>query len=633
MKLLPAIFALLWCVAASLTWAAKIVVVPPIMFESHLYIFKTLASALHQEGHDTVFLVSEGREVPPSHHYRFQRYPGIFNSTTADDFLQSKMKNIFSGRLTALELFDILAHYSQNCDLMVGNQNLMSRLREEEFDLVLVDPNEMCGFVIAHLLGVRYAVFSTGLWYPAEVGAPAPLAYVPEFNSLLTDNMNLFQRITNTAVYLVSRFGVQFLVLPRYDQIMKKYDIQPEVSMYDLVQGSSLWMLCTDIALEFPRPTLPHVVYVGGILTKPASPLPEEFLTWADTTEEDGFVLVSFGAGVKYLSDDIAHTLAGALGRLPQKRESTPCCQGRNVLSCQRHRLRENPTPQLPSERKCPAPPSTVSHAAQEKVPHTASESTPRCRQFSGTKPSNLGNNTKLVEWMPQNDLLGHTNIKAFLSHGGLNSIYEAMYHGVPVVGIPLFGDHYDTMTRVQAKGMGILLEWKKMTEEELYQSMVKVIQDSRYRQDAQLLSQIHKDQPGHPVSRTVYWINYILRHNGAKHLHSAVSSIPSYQYFLLDVALVMLVGTLIILYTLSRIVKVIAARVWSSSVQSKANGHCHNGIPNGKHRRNGHIKHDKKSHHAATSQLQRQRDNAALGSLEASPQAPGQTTAVAGVR
>ncbi|RXM98732.1 2-hydroxyacylsphingosine 1-beta-galactosyltransferase [Acipenser ruthenus] len=535
MKLLPAIFALLWCVAASLTWAAKIVVVPPIMFESHLYIFKTLASALYQEGHDSVFLVSEGREVPPSHHYRFQRYPGIFNSTTADDFLQSKMKNIFSGRLTALELFDILEHYSQNCDLMVGNQNLMSRLREEEFDLVLVDPNEMCGFVIAHLLGVRYAVFSTGLWYPAEVGAPAPLAYVPEFNSLLTDNMNLFQRITNTAVYLVSRFGVQFLVLPRYDRIMKKYNIQPEASMYDLVQGSSLWMLCTDMALEFPRPTLPHVVYVGGILTKPASPLPEEFLTWADTTEEHGFVLVSFGAGVKYLSDDIAHTLAGALGRLPQK-----------VIW-----------------------------------------------RFSGTKPSNLGNNTKLVEWMPQNDLLGHSNIKAFLSHGGLNSIYEAMYHGVPVVGIPLFGDHYDTMTRVQAKGMGILLEWKKMTEEELYQSMVKVIQDSR--QDAQLLSQIHKDQPGHPVSRTVYWINYILRHNGAKHLHSAVSSIPSYQYFLLDVALVMLVGTLIILYTLSRIVKLIAARVWSGSVQSKANGYCHNGIPNGKHRRNGHIKHDKK--------------------------------------
>lgn len=75
---------------------------------------------------------------------------------------------------------------------------------------------------------------------------------------------------------------------------------------------------------------------------------------------------------------------------------------------------------------------------------------------------------------------LGHSKIKAFLSHGGLNSIFETMYHGVPVVGIPLFGDHYDTMTRVQAKGMGILLNWKTITEDELYKALVKVINDPR---------------------------------------------------------------------------------------------------------------------------------------------------------
>ncbi|XP_023381768.1 2-hydroxyacylsphingosine 1-beta-galactosyltransferase-like [Pteropus vampyrus] len=133
----------------------------------------------------------------------------------------------------------------------------------------------MCGFVMAHVLGVQYAVFSTGLWYPAEVGAPAPLAYVPEFNSLLTDRMSLLQRMKNAGVYLVSRLGVSLLVLPRYEHIMRKHRLLPATSMPDLVQGSSLWMLCTDVALEFPRPTLPNVVYVGGILTKPAGPLPQ----------------------------------------------------------------------------------------------------------------------------------------------------------------------------------------------------------------------------------------------------------------------------------------------------------------------------------------------------------------------
>ncbi|XP_053259600.1 2-hydroxyacylsphingosine 1-beta-galactosyltransferase isoform X1 [Podarcis raffonei] len=532
-------FILLWS-AVGISRAAKIVIVPPIMFESHLYIFKTLASALHEQGHQTVFLLSEGRDIPPSNHYRLQRYPGIFNTSTSDEFLQSKMRNIFSGKLTALELFDILEHYSKNCDMIVGNKKLLHALKQEKFDLLLVDPNEMCGFVIAHLLGIKYAVFSTGLWYPAEVGAPSPLAYVPEFNSLLTDHMNLLERLKNTVVYLVSRFGVNFLVLPKYERIMQKYNVQPARSLYDLVHDSSLWMLCTDVALEFPRPTLPNVVYVGGILTRPANPLPEDLQTWVDGAHEKGFVLVSFGAGVKYLSEDIAHKLAHALARLPQR-----------VIW-----------------------------------------------RYSGKKPRNLGNNTKLIEWLPQNDLLGHSKIKAFLSHGGLNSIFETMYHGVPVVGIPLFGDHYDTMTRVQAKGMGILLNWKTITEDELYKALVKVINDPSYRQRAQKLSEIHKDQPGHPVDRTVYWINYILRHNGAQHLRAAVFTVSLYQYFLLDIAVIVLLGTALLCYVLVRIAKFIrkqSKHLWSTDEHTTINGHYQNGIPNGKYRRNGHIKHEKK--------------------------------------
>lgn len=54
------------------------------------------------------------------------------------------------------------------------------------------------------------------------------------------------------------------------------------------------------------------------------------------------------------------------------------------------------------------------------------------------------------------------------------------MYHGVPVVGVPLFGDHYDTMTRVAAKGMGIMLHWKTMSEEDLFTALAKVIKDTR---------------------------------------------------------------------------------------------------------------------------------------------------------
>jgi hypothetical protein len=40
-------------------------------------------------------------------------------------------------------------------------------------------------------------------------------------------------------------------------------------------------------------------------------------------------------------------------------------------------------------------------------------------------------------------DVLGHPNSKAFVSHSGLHSVYEAAFHGVPLVSI---GFHFESV-------------------------------------------------------------------------------------------------------------------------------------------------------------------------------------------
>ena len=47
----------------------------------------------------------------------------------------------------------------------------------------------------------------------------------------------------------------------------------------------------------------------------------------------------------------------------------------------------------------------------------------------------------KTVSWAPQNDVLGHPAVKVFVTQAGINSLYEAIYHAVPVVSVPLIAD------------------------------------------------------------------------------------------------------------------------------------------------------------------------------------------------
>lgn len=75
---------------------------------------------------------------------------------------------------------------------------------------------------------------------------------------------------------------------------------------------------------------------------------------------------------------------------------------------------------------------------------------------------------------------LAHPNVRAFLGHGGTNGVYECLFHGVPVVGMPLFGDHYDAMTRVHAKGIGIYINWKSVTEDSLMNAISQVIDNPK---------------------------------------------------------------------------------------------------------------------------------------------------------
>ncbi len=49
--------------------------------------------------------------------------------------------------------------------------------------------------------------------------------------------------------------------------------------------------------------------------------------------------------------------------------------------------------------------------------------------------------NVYLKPFLPQQDILAHKNLRLFITHCGMHGVMEAIYHGVPMVGMPVFVD------------------------------------------------------------------------------------------------------------------------------------------------------------------------------------------------
>lgn len=88
--------------------------------------------------------------------------------------------------------------------------------------------------------------------------------------------------------------------------------------------------------------------------------------------------------------------------------------------------------------------------------------------------------NLKVVDWLPQNDLLGHPKTRAFVSHMGINGATEAAYHGVPIVAACLMTDGFANTVKFKEKAkMARFIDvynansdtWQASIEEVLYNS------------------------------------------------------------------------------------------------------------------------------------------------------------------
>nr|CAH7725297.1 unnamed protein product [Callosobruchus chinensis] len=133
-------------------------------------------------------------------------------------------------------------------------------------------------------------------------------------------------------------------------------------------------------------------------------------------------------------------------------------------------------------------------------------------------------------------NISAHPNIVAFISHGGLLSTTEATYFGVPIIGIPIFGDQPRNVRVGVEKGTTIYLPPDELGEASLYSAVKEILENPSYRSNAKKYSELLKDRPIQPMQLAVYWVDHVLRNKGGKHLRNNSKDLYWFQLYPVDV-------------------------------------------------------------------------------------------------
>uniref|UniRef100_A0A8C4T3T1 glucuronosyltransferase n=1 Tax=Erpetoichthys calabaricus TaxID=27687 RepID=A0A8C4T3T1_ERPCA len=494
---LTTLLVLLAC-GSQLVTAGKVLIWPGDY--SHWISLQAVTESLVARGHAVTVLVHSATKFvkhQESAGYDVEVFDVSFTSQEVDGLLEQMMSlNVYEypslsywqllSRTSGI-MHNFTALHKRVCDGLFRNRALLDKLRASRFDVLLSDPVFFCSELVAVKFGIPFIYtlrFSMAYTIERQCGQmPAPPSFVPAVPTLYTDKMSFLQRSVNFFSFMAQ--DVLFTTMGSWNWNAYYSDMLGRpTSLCEMMGKAEIWLIRTYWDFEFPRPYLPNFQFVGGLHCRPAKALPEDMEEFAQSSGDHGIVVLTFGSMIKNLTREKANLIASALGQIPQK-----------VLW-----------------------------------------------RYSGETPETLAPNTRLYNWIPQNDLLGHPKTRAFITHGGTNGIYEAIYHGIPMVGIPMFGDQPDNMVHMKAKGAAVVVNFNTMTSQDLVDALNTVINNPTYKESAMKLSRIHHDQPVKPLDTAVFWIEFVMRHKGAKHLRPAAHNLTWYQYHCLDVIAFLLV-------------------------------------------------------------------------------------------
>nr|XP_015838840.1 PREDICTED: UDP-glucuronosyltransferase 2A2-like [Tribolium castaneum] len=407
-----------------------------------------------------------------------------------------------------LEMTELMLKSKQVQNLLNSSRRYDVVIIEQYFNEAIIGMGHHFNAPVIILSPVRLGFRSNHL-----IGAPAPSSYVLDTHSLETKLDTFWDKLHNFLVRNFLELVRSTIYLSKQNQLFKKY-FKTEVNLDQVMYNVSLVLSNSHSTIHDAVPHLPAVKNIGGYHVETPNKLPEDLKNYLNTAK-NGVILVSMGSGLRSKDlDPKMHKLFI------------------NVFS----KLKQNVIWKFETELK------------------------------------NTPKNLKTFQWLPQQDVLAHPNIRAFITHGGVSSLIEAVYFGVPVVGIPCFADQENNLETAAKRGYAVKVLIKNITEDNLHEALQKVLNEPKYKQNALKMSRLMHDQPMKPIDSAIYWIEYVIRHRGAPYLRSASLDLKWYQREMVDIISFILVLVYVIFLIIRKLCALICKKKLKTVISDKKN-------------------------------------------------------------
>lgn len=469
-----------------LATGSKILVLVPFPAPSHWLWLEHFVQELLERGHQVTAISNFAAKE------RHPNYTEILIDPPFDIPYYFPVSDIFEAKYTS-DLSNLLLYWNvglTTTKFALENPNVQQFIEQDDsvFDLVISEQFYQEAFLMfAHKYRAPIVTIGT-LGYSdfmdRAMGLLTPWSFVPHPILLYMDDMTFSQRCYNFLVSAVDALIRKYYYMPRQDKLAQKYFSAIEgpesfPSVYELEKSISVMLINSHVSTSPPRPSISGLVNVAGAHIQPAKPLPADIQRFLDGATE-GAIFFSLGSYVQ--SSDMPKDKLKAFFEV-----------FRNL---------------------------------KQKV----------LWKFEDESMTNVPRNVMVRKWLPQSDILAHPKVVLFITHGGMFGSQEGIFRGVPMLFIPFYGDQHRNALRAERAGYALTLNFADVNAITLGSRINELLTNPAFNRLAKKASELFRDNLVPPMDEAMHWIEYVIRHKGAKHLKSISVDFNWVQYLMLDV-------------------------------------------------------------------------------------------------